>query len=98
MNRKSSRFQAETLLLELSDPARIAGGGELASLLEAWGFVRGDRLDGDDPEVALFYIHPEHPVLHMTIPIGSRLPRSVMEYAFHLIRSLDGNANGSTHG
>ena len=98
MNGKSNRYEAETMLLELSDPGRIAGGGELASLLEAWGFVRGDRLDALDPEVALFYIHPDHPVLHMTIPIGSRLPRSVMDYAFHLIRALDGNANGSTHG
>lgn len=96
MSGNSSRFEAETMLLELSDPGRIAGGGELASLLEAWGFVRGDRLDAEDPEVALFYIHPDHPVLHMTIPIGSRLPRSVMDYAFHLIRSLDGNTNGST--
>ena len=89
MSAKANRLTAETMLLELSDPARITGGIELASLLEAWGFVRGGRLDGADPEIALFYIHPDHPFLHMAIPIGGPLPRSVMDYAFHLIRSLE---------
>ena len=98
MNGKTSRFAAETMLLELSDPARVTGGPELAGLLEAWGFVRGGRLDGDDPETALFYIHPEHPFLHMSIPIGGPLPRVVMDYAFHLVRSIENNGGESRHG
>ena len=98
MSGKPSRFTAETMLLELSDPARVTGGLELAGLLEAWGFVRGGRLDGDEPETALFYIHPEHPFLHMSIPIGGPLPRFVMDYAFHLVRSIGNNGGESTHG
>jgi hypothetical protein len=97
MSGKTRRVAAETMLLELSDPARITGGLELASLLEAWGFVRGGRLDGDDPEIALFYIHPEHPYLHMSIPIGGPLPRTVMDYAFHLVRSVENRTSESTH-
>jgi hypothetical protein len=98
MSGKTRRVTAETMLLELSDPARITGGLELASLLEAWGFVRGGRLDGEDPETALFYIHPEHPFLHMSIPIGGPLPRYVMDYAFHLIRSVENRTSESTDG
>lgn len=95
MNEKADRLTAETMLLELSDPGRISGGIELASLLEAWGFVRGNRLDSQDPEIALFYIHPEHPFLHMSIPIGGPLPRYVMDYAFHLVRSVENQTGES---
>lgn len=80
---------AQAILRELSRPERTTGGIEVASLLEAWGFVRGGRLDGEDPETAVFYVHPEHPFLHMSIPIGGPLPRYVVDYAAHLIRSLD---------
>lgn len=95
MSGKANRVTAETMLLELSDPARITGGLELAGLLEAWGFVRGSRLNGADQETALFYIHPEHPFLHMSIPIGGPLPRYVMDYAFHLVRSVENRARES---
>jgi hypothetical protein len=91
---------AQAMLFELSRPERTTGGIEVASLLEAWGFIRGARLDGEDPETALFYVHPEHRFLHMSIPIGGPLPRYVVDYAAHLIRSLDSaevdNGN-STH-
>ena len=95
MSDRGNRLTAETMLLELSDPARVTGGIELASLLEAWGFVRGSRLDGQDPEIALFFIHPEHPFLHMSIPIGGTLPRYVMDYAFHLVRSVENQSSES---
>ncbi|HXJ29097.1 MAG TPA: hypothetical protein VNG35_00575 [Gemmatimonadales bacterium] len=95
MSGRTNRLTAETMLLELSDPGRVSGGVELASLLEAWGFVRSGRLDGEDPETALFYIHPEHPFLHMSIPIGGPLPRYVMDYAFHLVRSVENRAGES---
>lgn len=80
---------AQAMLVEVSRPERITGGLEVASLLEAWGFVRGDRLDGEDTETAVFYVHPEHPFLHMSIPIGGPLPRYVVDFAAHLIRALD---------
>ncbi|HKE90385.1 MAG TPA: hypothetical protein VKB45_08615 [Gemmatimonadales bacterium] len=90
MSGKQRAATAQAMLLELSRPERTTGGIEVATLLEAWGFVRGGRLNGEDAETALFYIHPEHRFLHMSIPIGGPLPRHVVDYAAHLIRSLDG--------
>lgn len=51
-------------------------------------FVHGGPVDTQEPEQALFWIHPEHPHLHMTVPIGGPLSRFVVDYAAHLIRSL----------
>ena len=80
-------LQAE--LVELARPERTTGGLEVAHLLEAWGFVRGARLNSADPEQAVFYIHPTLPHLHMTIPIGSPLCHYVVDYAAQLIRSVE---------
>lgn len=90
MSGKERAATAQAMLLELSRQERTTGGIEVATLLEAWGFVRGGRLNGEDPETALFYIHPEHRFLHMSIPIGGPLPRHVVDYAAYLVRSLDG--------
>ncbi|HEY6222240.1 MAG TPA: hypothetical protein VIW26_00530 [Gemmatimonadales bacterium] len=90
MSGKARIITAEAMLLELSRPERTTGGLEVAALLEAWGFVRGGRLNGEDPETALFYVHPQHRFLHMSIPIGGPLPRHVVDYAAYLIRALDG--------
>ena len=76
-------------LVELSRPERLTGGLEVAELLEAWGFVRGGRLDGEEPEPALFYIHPAHRHLHMSIPLGAPLCHYVIDYAGQLIRNLE---------
>jgi hypothetical protein len=80
--------QAMTLLTDLSRPDRTTGGLEVGTLLEAWGFVHGGPVDTEEPEQALFWIHPEHPHLHMTVPIGGPLHRYVVDYAAHLIRAL----------
>jgi len=76
-------------LVELSRPERLTGGLEVASLLEAWGFVRGKRLDGEEPEPALFYFHPTYRHLHMSIPVGAPLCHYVVDYAGQLIRQLE---------
>lgn len=89
MSGKERLATAQAMLLEMSRPERTTGGIEVASLLEAWGFVRGGRLDGEDSEAAVFYVHPQHPFLHMSIPIGGPLPPYVVDYASHLIRALD---------
>lgn len=77
-----------TLLTELSRPGRITGGLEVAALLEAWGFERRGRVEVLDPEEVQFWIHPKHPDLHMTVPIGSPLSQHVVDYAGYLIRFL----------
>jgi hypothetical protein len=33
----------------------------------------------------------------MSIPIGGPLPRYVMDYAFHLVRSVENRTSESTH-
>lgn len=96
MSRLERRATAEAMLLELSDPGRVTGGIDLATMLEAWGFVRGGGLGGEEPEIALFYLHPEHPFLHMSIPIGGPLPRHAIDYAAQLIRSLEDRISGET--
>lgn len=60
----------------------------MGALLEAWGFVRGGRVDVVEPEEAYFWVHPDQPDLHMTVPIGSPLSGQVMRYASFLIRCL----------
>ncbi|HMA44221.1 MAG TPA: hypothetical protein VKO86_09400 [Gemmatimonadales bacterium] len=80
--------QGMALLVDLSRADRTTGGLEVGALLEAWGFVHGGPVDTQEPEQALFWIHPEHPQLHMTVPIGGPLPRFVVDYAAHLIRTL----------
>ena len=80
--------QATALLTDITRPGRTTGGIEVGALLEAWGFVHGGAVDTQEPEQALFWIHPEHPHLHMTVPIGGPLSRFVVDYAAHLIRSL----------
>ncbi len=90
MSGKERVATGQAMLFEMSRPERTTGGIEAATLLEAWSFVRGARLNGEDTETALFYIHPEHRFLHMSIPIGGPLPRHVVDFAAHLIRSLDG--------
>ncbi len=80
--------EPETLLTELLRPGRVTGGLEVAALLEAWGFERGGRVDAVEPEEAQFWIHPDHPHLHMTVPIGCPLSRHVVDYASYLLRFL----------
>lgn len=88
MTGRASIDQAMTLLTDLSRPGRTTGGLEVGALLEAWGFVHGGPVDTETPERALFWIHPDHPQLHMTVPIGGPLSHYVVDYAAHLIRAL----------
>ena len=88
MTSRAGIEQAMTLLTDLTRPERTTGGIEVGALLEAWGFVHGGPVDSQEPEQALFWIHPDHPQLHMTVPIGGPLPRYVVDYAAHLIRTL----------
>jgi hypothetical protein len=80
--------QAMSLLDDLTRPGRTTGGLEVGALLEAWGFVHGGPVDTETPERALFWIHPDHPHLHMTVPIGGPLSPYVVGYAAQLIRTL----------
>jgi hypothetical protein len=88
MSGRANIDQAMTLLTDLTRPARTTGGLEVGALLEAWGFVHGGPVDTLEPEQVLFWIHPDHPQLHMTVPIGGPLPPYVVDYAAHLIRTL----------
>jgi hypothetical protein len=76
------------MLTDLTRPGRTSGGLEVGALLEAWGFVHGGPVDAQEPEQALFWIHADHPHLHMTVPIGGPLSRFVVDYAAYLIRAL----------
>jgi hypothetical protein len=79
---------SDDMLAEVTRVDRVTGGLEVGALLEAWGFVQGDPIDAGDPPRAVFWFHPEHPALHMTVPIGGPLCRPVVDYASYLIRSL----------
>lgn len=89
MKRSARLSEATASLVELSRPERLTGGLEVAALLEAWGFVRGGRLEGEGSEPALFYIHPAYRHLHMSIPLGAPLCHYVIDYAGQMIRMVD---------
>ncbi len=75
-------------LAELRQPGRTAAAREIADLLETWGFIRGDRIDPEQPELAVFYYHAQQPHLHMSLPSHGSLVRGVTEYALSLVGSV----------
>ncbi len=75
-------------LAELRQPGRVATASDVVELLQAWGFVRGDRIDPEQPELVVFYYHPQQPHLHMSLPSHGSLVRGVTEYALNLVGSM----------
>ena len=84
-----TELNVPALLARLSQPESPGMSEEIIQLLDANGFV-SVPLDPSEPQQVLFYIHPQHPHLHMCVPLPGPVLRPVVDHAVWLANALNG--------